>query len=65
MNSQKRRRRRGVILTPQGLKKLQAAKSQAESDENDGIRYTLEDLSDRTKPSSYPRRHSAPHLNLS
>jgi hypothetical protein len=48
MNSQKRRRRRGVILTPQGLKKLQAAQSQAESDENDGIRYTLEALSDRT-----------------
>jgi DNA-binding MarR family transcriptional regulator len=48
MNSQKRRRRRGVILTPQGLNKLQAAKSQAESDENDGIRYTLEGLSLRT-----------------
>lgn len=48
MNSQKRRRRRGVILTPQGWNKLQAAKSQAESNENDGIRYTLEALSDRT-----------------
>lgn len=48
MNSQKRRRRRGVILTRQGWNKLQAAKSEAESNENDGIRYTLEALSDRT-----------------
>lgn len=48
MNSQKRRRRRGVILTRQGFLKLQAAKSHTESCENDGICYTLEGLSDRT-----------------
>ncbi len=48
MNSQKRRRRRGVILTAKGLNKLQAAKSLAENHEHDGIRYTLEALSYRT-----------------
>lgn len=44
----KRRRRRGVILTPKGLKKLQDAKSNAEFKENSGNRYTLEALSERT-----------------
>lgn len=44
----KRRRRRGVILTPKGLKKLQDAKSSAEFQENAGNRYTLEALSERT-----------------
>jgi len=44
----KRRRRRGVILTPKGLKKLQDAKSIAEFEENSGNRYTLEALSERT-----------------
>ncbi|MCU0518328.1 MAG: ATP-binding protein [Oscillatoria sp. Prado101] len=48
MNSKKQRRRRGVILTPQGLQKLKAAESQAELRENKGKRYTLEALSDRT-----------------
>lgn len=42
------RRRRGVILTSQGLKKLQKAKSDAEYQENRGNRYTLEALSERT-----------------
>jgi hypothetical protein len=49
MNLQRRRRQRGVILTPRGLKKLQTARSQAEIDENNGNRYTLEALSDRTE----------------
>jgi hypothetical protein len=44
----KRRRRRGVILTPQGFAKLQQAKSDAEFAENAGHRYTLEALSERT-----------------
>lgn len=44
----KRRRRRGVILTPQGLQKLQSAKTDAEFSENAGNRYTLEALSERT-----------------
>ncbi|WP_251956475.1 NB-ARC domain-containing protein [Nostoc commune] len=43
-----RRRKRGVILTPQGFQKLQTAKCQAQSWENLDKRYTLEDLSDRT-----------------
>ncbi|AFZ24619.1 hypothetical protein Cylst_2400 [Cylindrospermum stagnale PCC 7417] len=45
---QKTRRRRGVLLTPQGLKKLQTAKSEAEIGENSGNRYTLEALNERT-----------------
>ncbi|PSN19435.1 serine/threonine protein kinase [filamentous cyanobacterium CCP5] len=44
----KRRRRRGVILTPIGLNKLLAAKADIEMDENHGNRYTLEDLNERT-----------------
>ena len=44
----KRRRRRGVILTPQGLQKLQNAKTGAEFSENAGNRYTFEALSERT-----------------
>lgn len=48
MNPQKGSRRRGVILTLQGLKKLQDAKSEAESCENFDKRYTFEALSFRT-----------------
>lgn len=48
MSLQKNRRKRGVILTPQGFKKLQTAKSEKESYENYGNRYTLEDLSANT-----------------
>jgi hypothetical protein len=44
----KRRRRRGVILTPKGLERFQQAKSDAEFEENAGYRYTLEALSERT-----------------
>lgn len=39
-----RSRRRGVILTLQGLQKLQDAKSESESNENFGKRYTREAL---------------------
>lgn len=39
---------RGVILSPQGWQKLQAAKQQAEADETWGKHFTQEDLSDRT-----------------
>jgi hypothetical protein len=42
------RRKRGVILTSRGLEKLQAARTEAESRENSGNRYTLEELSERT-----------------
>ncbi len=41
---QQRSRKRGVILTPQGLQKLQDAKSSSESDDNFGKRYTREAL---------------------
>ncbi|NJM86103.1 MAG: NACHT domain-containing protein [Cyanobacteria bacterium CRU_2_1] len=44
----KPKRNRGVILTPHGWDKLQVAKSQAEFHENEGNRFTLEELSDRT-----------------
>jgi hypothetical protein len=44
MMPQQRSRRRGVILTAQGLQKLQDAKSESESDENFGKRYTREAL---------------------
>ncbi len=42
------KRKRGVILTSFGWQKLQQKKTQAESEENFGKRYTLEDLSERT-----------------
>ena len=42
------KRKRGVILTIQGWKRLQAAKRQSEIQENSGNPYTLEDLRDRT-----------------
>lgn len=48
MNSQKSRRRRGVILTPKGLQKLQSARRQSELQDNSAERYTLEELSERT-----------------
>ncbi|HBB33207.1 MAG TPA: NB-ARC domain-containing protein [Cyanobacteria bacterium UBA8803] len=47
MNLQKSRRKRGVILTPQGWEKFQRARTEAEDCDNDGIRYTLEALSFR------------------
>ena len=43
-----RKRRRGVILTPSGLEKLNDAKKEAEFEEKKGARFTLEDLSERT-----------------
>ncbi|NET05637.1 MAG: serine/threonine protein kinase [Symploca sp. SIO2B6] len=44
----KDRRKRGVILTPQGLQKLNLAKCNAEFENNHGNRYTLEAMSERT-----------------
>lgn len=43
----KRKRRRGVVLTMQGLEKLQSAKAEAEFRDNRGQRYTLEGMSER------------------
>ena len=48
MDLQKPRRKRGVILTPQGLKKLQEARRYLELQINSGDRYTLEELSEQT-----------------
>lgn len=43
-----KQRRRGAILTPKGLHKLQDAKQQAEFNENSNKRFTLDDLSHQT-----------------
>ena len=43
----KTKRKRGVILTPTGLKQLQEAITCCEIAENQGDRWTIEQLSDR------------------
>lgn len=43
------RRRRGVVLTSIGLERLRAAIQDSEAQDNQDIRYTLQDLSDRTQ----------------
>lgn len=48
MRKQSNKRSRGVILTIKGWDKLQAAKNEAEFEENGGNRFTLEELRDRT-----------------
>ncbi|HEY9833730.1 MAG TPA: hypothetical protein V6D26_24480 [Stenomitos sp.] len=48
MMPKQRSRKRGVILTPHGLQKLQDAKSASESHENFDKRYTREALGFRT-----------------
>jgi transcriptional regulator with XRE-family HTH domain len=52
MEKSKVRRRRGVLLTSQGLKRLQAAISVMEIAQNNGERFTLAELSDRVKVSN-------------
>jgi cyanate lyase len=47
MKLTKQKRKRGLILTPEGLQKLQSARLTAELNENYGNRYTFEDLSER------------------
>ena len=42
-------RKRGVTLTAAGLQRLNTARRQAELDDNDGARFTLEELCDRTQ----------------
>jgi WD40 repeat protein len=49
MEKHKQKRKRGVILSVAGLKKLQEARYQAENQDNDGAKFTLEELSDRTQ----------------
>lgn len=48
-HKEKDKRQRGVILTVQGLEKLETAKTNAEFQQNSGTRYTLEQISDRTR----------------
>lgn len=48
MNRQKKKRIRGIILTPQGLQELQAARAESERKENYGERYTYENISELT-----------------
>lgn len=48
-NMQKQKRQRGVILTSEGLQRLQEARLKSERQENFGERYTLEQLSERTR----------------
>ncbi|XGV94754.1 MAG: AAA family ATPase [Leptolyngbya sp. BL-A-14] len=49
MQSQTARRRRGLLLTPSGLKKLRHAIDALEYHENYGEKFTLEALSERTR----------------
>lgn len=39
-----RKRRRGVVLTPKGLQKLQSGKRKSEDEDNFGNKYTLEEM---------------------
>ncbi|AFY55813.1 hypothetical protein Riv7116_3353 [Rivularia sp. PCC 7116] len=47
MEAAKQRRRRGIVLTATGLKRLQTAIQSAQLQENDGSRFTQEELSSR------------------
>ncbi|MBU7584965.1 MAG: hypothetical protein KAF91_19005 [Nostoc sp. TH1S01] len=49
MELHKQRRKRGVILSLPGIQKLQEARHQTEILENDGAKFTLEELSYRTQ----------------
>lgn len=53
MNPQNLRRKRGVILTPEGLNKLQTVKRHAEEQENFGSKYTFEELSKRSQLAAF------------
>jgi hypothetical protein len=52
MKPNKTRRRRGVVLTPIGLKRLQSAIISVEMAENNGDRFTLDELGWRMNISS-------------
>ncbi|HZG39708.1 MAG TPA: hypothetical protein VEZ50_13590, partial [Nodosilinea sp.] len=49
MTAAKKSRRRGVVLSPAGQRKLDTARRQLEKNLNSGDRFTLEDISDRTR----------------
>ena len=48
MSKLKQKRKRGVILTPEGLQKLEQARCESEYQENFGKRYTYEKISELT-----------------
>ena len=48
-NMQKQKRQRGVVLTSEGMQKLQESRRSLELEENSGKRYTLEQLSEKTE----------------
>jgi WD40 repeat protein len=48
MSQSKRKRHRGVVLTPNGLSKLQAAKLESEQQKNYSEKYTYEQISELT-----------------
>jgi len=48
MNQKNKKRKRGVILTPEGLRRFQEARRERETKENFGERYTFEELSELT-----------------
>lgn len=52
MKPPKSTRRRGFVLTPVGLKRLQGAILAMDMAENNGIRFTLDELGDRMNVSS-------------
>jgi hypothetical protein len=52
MRLKKSKRTRGVLLTPQGLRKLLKGKRELEELENIGHKYTLEELGERAGLSS-------------
>lgn len=60
----KQKRKRGVVLSERGWQRLQSAQSQAESNDNGGALYTLEDLNELTSLSSHTltkiKRRQAP-----
>jgi hypothetical protein len=49
MNKGKSNRKRGVLLTSRGWEKLHKAIERTQAEENHGVRYTFEELSDRTE----------------
>ena len=49
MSKPKRKRNRGVILTPQGLERLKESRAAAERRENFGKRYTYEEIGELTR----------------
>ncbi|MEH2329973.1 hypothetical protein [Nostoc sp.] len=63
MKQSKSTRRRGFVLTIAGLKRLQGAILAMEKVDNNGDRFTLEDLCDRMKVSPFQGLTSSAFLS--